>query len=83
MPAGAPGMSEHLSEETRIQVGLLAQACRDEISDRLAESDARGDRIRLAVVRVIGAMAVGVLATGLSILGIVILLNIFFHFAPS
>lgn len=76
-------MSEHLSKDARIQVGLLAQACRDEISDGLAENDARGDRIRLAVVRVIGAMAVGVLATGLSILGIVILLNIFFHFAPS
>ncbi|MEX0284559.1 MAG: hypothetical protein AB3N23_08095 [Paracoccaceae bacterium] len=40
-------------------------------------------RLWLALMRVLGAAAIGLVAAGFSILAIVVLLNLFFHYAPG
>jgi len=76
-------MTEPMPEDVQTQVRLTTQRYRDGLGDDLFRADARWRRFRRNAIRVIGAMAVGVFSSGFAILAAVVLLNIFFHFAPS
>jgi len=76
-------MTDPIPEDVGIQVRLMVQRYRDELGEDIFEVDARWSRFRRIIIRVIGAMAVGVFASGVAIMATVVLLNIFFHFSPS
>ena len=80
-PAGARPVDWTAEEEL-----TLRRAVHDErrmIERAVFRSPGIVARLWLALMRLLGALALGAVAAGFSVLAIVVLLNLFFHYSPG
>jgi hypothetical protein len=61
----------------------LSAAGRDQLEQRLFGGQGLVARSRLVLLRALGAIAIGILSSGLAIALIVVVLNLIFHYGPT
>lgn len=76
-------MNGDLPAEVAVQVQSLAAEGRAQLESALFGRPSGANRLRLALLRGLGAVALGIFAAGLSILSVVVLLNLVMHYSPS
>lgn len=76
-------MADDLPPDTRALVQGVSAQGREAIEKGVFGADRRAGRLRDALLRAVGAIAIGICAAGLAIFFSVILLNLVFHYAPS
>jgi hypothetical protein len=75
--------ADRLPAATEARIQSLAAEGRAQIETAMRRGRARGNRTRIALLRTVGAIAIGTVAAGISILGTVIVLNLVFHYIPT
>ncbi len=76
-------MPDPLPPDLQTRVQMLAAAGRAEIERHLSPLPFRSNAWRLAVLRAVGAVGIGVLTAGLAVLLIVVIVNLVFHYRPT
>ncbi len=61
----------------------LSAAGRDQLERRLFGGEGPVARGRLVLLRALGAVAIGLLSSGIAIILIVVVLNLIFHYGPT
>lgn len=75
-------MPQPLPPELVGRLQTQAAAGRDQLERRLFAGRGLVSRGRLALVRALGAIAIGILSSGIAIAVIVVVLNLIFHYGP-
>jgi hypothetical protein len=76
-------MQGDLPAATEARIQSLAAEGRARVEEALRHRTSRAERVRVALLRMVGAIAIGTAAAGFSILAMVVLLNLVMHFSPS
>jgi hypothetical protein len=76
-------MHSDLPAGTQAQIQTLAAKGRTWLEPRLFRRPSMVRRVRIALLRGAGAIAIGIFAAGASILATVIILNLVVHYIPS
>lgn len=76
-------MPDNIPPELRVHIQSLAAAGRHEIERYQGRVVLRMTARRVAFLRGVGAVAIGIFASGFAILVTVIILNIMFHYSPT
>ncbi|MFC2968274.1 hypothetical protein [Acidimangrovimonas pyrenivorans] len=76
-------MKDDLPPGTRALIQGFSAQGREAIERGVFGAHHRAGRLRDALLRAVGAIAIGICAAGLAIFATVILLNLVFHYAPT
>lgn len=76
-------MRNDLPPDTRALIQGVSAQGREAIERGVFGAGHRAGRLRVALLRATGAVAIGIFAAGFAIFAAVILLNLVFHYAPT
>lgn len=76
-------MHDGLSPERYLRIQALAAAGRAEIERHVFQYPSRRGVRRITMLRICGAVAIGILSAGLAIVLTAVVLNLVFHYVPS
>ncbi len=74
---------DRFSQSQTYHLQALAAAGRDAIEAEITPERANANRLRRGILRVCGAVAIGILSAGISVFLTAVILNLLFHFSPS